>query len=70
MQPICTKYIEEISIKSNAKKWKISNTKNYSVLYHCKLLTNSLAIITQFLQMSIYEILKFLHQNMLHKKIN
>ena len=43
-------YIEEISIKSDAKE-----TKNYQIskiiiaLYYCKVSVNSLAMITQFL---------------------
>ena len=45
-------------------------SKNITALYYCKLSANSMAMITQFLLMSINEIMMLLCQNMLHKKIN
>ena len=51
---ITTNYIKEVSIKRHAKKIRYYQiSKNY-----CKLLANSLAMITQFLQMNINEISK------------
>ena len=53
--------MEEISIKSDAKKIKYYQiSKNY-----CKISANSLAMMTQFLQMSIIEIMMLLCQNLL-----
>ena len=60
--------MEEISIKSDAKKMKDYNIlKIIIALYYCKLSANSLAMITQW---SINEIMMVLCQNMLHKKSN
>ena len=47
---IIVTYLEEISIKSHAKKMKNYHTsKNIIALYYCKLSANSLAMITQLL---------------------
>ena len=60
--------MEEISIKSDAKKMKDYNIlKIIIALYYCKLSANSLAMITQ---LSINEIMMLLCQIMLHKKSN
>ena len=49
-QQIRFSYIEEINIKSDAKKMKDYNiSKIIIALYYCKLSANSLAMITQFL---------------------
>ena len=44
-------------------------SKLIDVLYHFKLSNNSLGMITQFLEMSIYKILMLSCQNMLNKKL-
>ena len=44
-------------------------SKLIDVLYHFKLSTNSLGMITQFLEMSIYKILMLSCENMLNKKL-
>ena len=57
--------IEEINIKSDVKKIKYQISKSY-----CKLLANSLAMITQFLKMSINKIMMLLCENVLLRKLN
>ena len=59
-------YLEEIRIKSHAKKVKACQiSKTIIALYYCKLSANSLAMTMQFLQMSIYEILTLLYDKIL-----
>ena len=57
-QLIRINYIEKISFKSDAKKIKYYHISKH----YCNLLASSLAMITQFLQMSMKEILMLLYQ--------
>ena len=72
------KYIWQLIIStSNAtleipslSPWFIKYQKIILVLYYCKNSANSLAMIAQFLQMSLYEISMLFCQNMLLRKLN
>ena len=51
-------YIEEINIRSDAKRMKNDNIEKIIIpLYFCKVSANSLAIITQFSHISMKQVL-------------
>ena len=64
-------YIEQISIKRDAKKMKdYQISKIFIALCYWNLSANSLSMITQFSYMSIYQNSIFLCQNMVAQNIN